>query len=647
MRRIDRLFWLCVSAFAVPAWAAKPEIIIDPGGVNPQALQVITSSVNVIADQAQDQDGGEADRLRRRARDATEAALATQGYFSAKVDLEVGEAVGTETWDITIEPGERSTIGSVQLDFEGRITRPEYAERVESLRKGWLLPEGRPFINADWNRAKTQLLDAVESRDFMLARMTSSAADVNAEAARVALRVTINSGPQVHLGELRTSGLERVPDTLIGRYIRYRPGARYNQDQLSEWQQDLQSTAFFRGAFVTVQQPGQSFSDSPSIIESDDEQASARPALKAGSLKKDDGITVGATDPTQPQGDSRVSSGTDSEPAPEVDPDGEITLPVNVRVVESLPKRFSAAIGVDSDAGVRVETQYRQNVVLGQPVTLETGLGVDRLRQRVFADVYLPPTEKGYRDSVGVLADRSDIQGLRQTRYAVGANRLIQRDGAGRVEYETRLGVLGAYDQIDISGDDKFNLPTLTTTAQWLRRDVDSKYNPREGNLIAFGAGLGATLDKGEPFTRLSARGQKWWPIGERDVLTMRAEIGQVWANDRVRVPDDFGFRTGGARTIRGYKYLGIGERRGNAIVGAPSMAVASIEYDRYFTETFGMGFFVDAGDAASSFGAMDWKVGAGVGARVRTPAGPLFLDVAHGFQDGGVRLHFSLGIAF
>jgi len=112
-------------------------------------------------------------------------------------------------------------------------------------------------------------------------------------------------------------------------------------------------------------------------------------------------------------------------------------------------------------------------------------------------------------------------------------------------------------------------------------------------------------------------------------------------------VPDDFGFRTGGARSIRGYKYLSIGRELHDAIVGASSLAVASVEYMRYFNERWGVGVFVDAGDAAESFGDMKLAVGYGVGARVRTPAGPLFLDVAYGQRERSLRLHFSLGIAF
>jgi translocation and assembly module TamA len=74
---------------------------------------------------------------------------------------------------------------------------------------------------------------------------------------------------------------------------------------------------------------------------------------------------------------------------------------------------------------------------------------------------------------------------------------------------------------------------------------------------------------------------------------------------------------------------------------------VASVEYDHYFDERWGVGFFVDAGDAAESFGQMHLAVGYGAGVRVRTLAGPLFFDVAYGQRDSRLRLHFSLGIAF
>ena len=74
--------------------------------------------------------------------------------------------------------------------------------------------------------------------------MTSSAAEIQAEQASAALSVTIDSGPQVNMGELKTEGLERVPEKLVQRYVRYSVGSSYEQSRLDQWQQDLQSTAF-------------------------------------------------------------------------------------------------------------------------------------------------------------------------------------------------------------------------------------------------------------------------------------------------------------------------------------------------------------------------------------------------------------------
>ncbi|HEY0295439.1 MAG TPA: BamA/TamA family outer membrane protein [Bordetella sp.] len=579
------------------ACAKAPLVEVDAGDAQPGAVQgiveAVTRAVGAIARLADDQDADESARLQRRADEAARSALATQGYFTPRVTLSPGQdAQGGPVWRIAVAPGVRAEVESVDLRFAGRVTRPEYADRIAAWRRDWALPAGRPFVNADWSKAKSDLLRAVSGQDFPTARITSSSADVDPQSARVRLVVAIDSGPRVRLGALQVDGLRRVPRKLVEGTVRYAPGEAYEQDKLDHWQQALQSTAFFRGAFVSL-------------------DTSKLP------------------------------------PAP--DDDGDFTLPVTVRVTEAAPRRAAVSVGVDDASGARLESTYRQNVVFGQPVTLSAGFGVDRLRQRAYMDFLLPPDADGDKDSIGVLADRSDVQGLQVTRFALGATRLQERHACcgGRAEYETRWGALLAHDHVKIDGGETYDLPTATVTVEWLRRDVDKKYDPREGNLIALGGGVGMALDTGRPYTRAHLRAQKWWPVAKLDSLTLRGEVGRVWADARTTVPDDFGFRTGGARTVRGYSYLSLGEKRDNAVVGAPALAVASIEYDHYFNYRWGMGVFVDAGDAAASFSSLHPAVGYGVGARVRTPAGPLFLDVAYGQRDHQLRLHFSLGIAF
>ncbi|GAA5236534.1 BamA/TamA family outer membrane protein [Verticiella sediminum] len=625
---------------AVQAQQTRPEVTIDPGGVPPAVLQAVTKAVDHIISLSQDQDGGEVDRLRRRARDVTITALATEGYFSPDVTLQAGTDIGGETWDITIRPGERSVISSVDLGFAGAISHDRYSERVERMRTAWSLPVGADFRSEQWETAKRDLIGSVSEEDFAFARIDKSEARVDADAARVDLTVHVASGPEVILGELQTEGLRRVPSRLVRRYVTYEEGqTRYNRRDMIRWQQDMQSTSFFSSADVALA------------------RASGRRTIQQVADQMAEGEGAGDLDAMRTPPEAGQPRDTQTESS--VDEPGErraglmdmdsIVVPVRTTVVEAPARRVGVSIGADTDVGVGFETSYRQNVVLGQPVELQSGLGLDLKRQIAFADIYLPPSPEGYRDSVGVRAEHYDISGQDLQRVAFGGTRSRTRHGAGdsRVEYETRTSALLAYDKVNISGGDKYTLPSVNLTQQWLRRDVDNRYNPRSGNLIELVAGVGTSVREFNPYTRLYARGQQWWPIGERDLITVRGEVGKVWSRDGARVPDDFRFRTGGARTIRGYRYLRLGLEEGDATVGAPTLAVGSVEYQHFFTDMLGVGVFVDAGDAAASFRDMDiaWSVGSGL--RVRTPAGPIFVDLAWADRDKRLRLSFSLGLAF
>ncbi|WP_298050803.1 autotransporter assembly complex family protein [uncultured Paenalcaligenes sp.] len=581
---------LAVWAEHAPSDISAPEVVIDPGGVGPESLKAIYGAVNAITRLAEDQDLDEISRLRRRAHEATVSALQTQGYYDPVVTLEVGEDFEGETWDILIEPGERTRVKRVNIDFTGQITDPQFTVRVEGIRKNWTLNEGDLFLNHDWSNAKADLLQSVKSKDFYYARYTHTKATVVADLNTADLDLAVRSGPRVQMGDLHTAGLKRVPEKLVRRYVKYEPGDSYDQEKLDEWQQALQSTTFFRGAFVTLED-------------------------------------------------------TSTERSNE---DGEVVLPVLVRVTEAPARRFTGSLGVDSDHGPRLEAFYRQNIVFGQPVWTETGLGVDKNRQRFFSDVHFPPTYKGFKNSVGVLYEHEDIEGLKQTRAAAGIKSQYEFNTNTRADYETTWSLMGVWDESRVSGEPKAQRGTsLEATWQVLRRNVDDKYDPREGNLFDVDVGVNYPLGGGKKtLYRTGMRAQQWIPIGKNDVFMLRGEVGKVWPSTD-RIPMGFGYRTGGARSVRGYKYYSLGRERGSATVGAPVMAVLSAEYQYFFNPTYGMSVFVDVGDAGESFKDLSPHWGYGVGAAVRTPAGPFYVDVAYGQKTRDVRLHFSLGIAF
>jgi translocation and assembly module TamA len=77
-------------------------------------------------------------------------------------------------------------------------------------------------------------------------------------------------------------------------------------------------------------------------------------------------------------------------------------------------------------------------------------------------------------------------------------------------------------------------------------------------------------------------------------------------------------------------------------------MFASSAEYVHWLPKSdWGAAAFVDTGDAADTWKELSQKQGYGLGARYRTPAGPLALDLAYGKQDKKLRLDFSFAIAF
>ena len=163
---------------------------------------------------------------------------------------------------------------------------------------------------------------------------------------------------------------------------------------------------------------------------------------------------------------------------------------------------------------------------------------------------------------------------------------------------------------------------------------------------MQLGGGAKAILSD-QNFVRLHARVQHFIPLGRADTLNLRAEVGYTFADSRDGIPQDYLFRTGGAGTVRGYAYNSLGVTESGATVGGRYMTTVSAEVTHWLDETWGIAAFVDAGDAVDSLQDARLAVGAGLGARWRSPAGPIGVDLAYGERNQEVHLHFSLAIPF
>ena len=143
---------------------------------------------------------------------------------------------------------------------------------------------------------------------------------------------------------------------------------------------------------------------------------------------------------------------------------------------------------------------------------------------------------------------------------------------------------------------------------------------------------------------------QNYTPLGNNFYGSARLELGQVFVNESLAVPDTLLFRAGGDDSVRGYAYRSLGPELGGVTVSGSSLFTASLQISRPILAdqpAFLWAAFVDAGNASDGWNNMRPVLGYGVGLHWRSPVGPLRIDLAYGQEVQKFRLHFSVGVVF
>ncbi|MEO9039058.1 MAG: BamA/TamA family outer membrane protein [Gallionella sp.] len=321
---------------------------------------------------------------------------------------------------------------------------------------------------------------------------------------------------------------------------------------------------------------------------------------------------------------------------------GPLTVPVGVKIVEAQSRKISLGIGYSTNNGVRNQINYQSYNFLNQAWTLSGAMIFEQNSQTVSTILDTQPNPLGYHFTWNASADKTQIQGLDTRTYKIGATR-----SRTLFNIETGIGLNGQREQQIPLGGIPDSVQALVLDWHWNRRNVDNPLFPMSGTLtqlLVGGASKSVLSD--QDFVRSYGRQQIWLPLSDSDVVTLRIEGGYTAASSRVGIPQDYLFRVGGTQTVRGFAYQSLGVIEGNAVVGGRVMATGSVEYTHWFGN-FGAALFMDAGGAADVLSDLRMSQGYGIGARWRSPVGPLALDFARGKGQPGIRIHFSIAVAF
>jgi translocation and assembly module TamA len=526
--------------------------------------------------------------------------VATEGYYSPTVsaDLETGGAVPVA--HVIVDPGQPTLVGDVDIELQGFVPFDKGSAPIDAatLRSHWGLPVGARFRQADWEDAKRALVRAVMQTRFPRAQLASSQATVDPEAHRAKLKVVVDSGPEMRFGELHIEGLKRYPPSVITNLNKIRPGSEYSEAALQAFQGQLQDTGYFSGVEVSA--------DMSAVL------------------------------------DERLEElGGQAQPAAPRPQAGNNLLPVLVRVTENKQKKVSVGIGYSTNTGGRAGVGYDNLNVLG--LRMKSNLTYEQRRQQARIDFYWPTDTRGYNDSFGGGYEREDVNGEITRATSVSATR---KWGTPLLERSLTLQAITEQQTVDDILTTRANSVPLTFSIT--RRALDSLVQPTRGYVVTgqLGAAVQGLLTD-ESFVRTYGRFIYYHPLGASGTLILRGEAGVVASRNKAGVPASFMFRTGGDQGVRGYGYQKLGVPVGTAIVGGRYLLTGSVEYDYWFKPPWGVAVFYDAGNAADTWHDLRPKVGYGVGARWRSPVGPVGIDVAYGKAVHEVRLHFSLGFTF
>jgi translocation and assembly module TamA len=524
--------------------------------------------------------------------------LGTMGYFSPTLTLELNETPESTKAPreivITVSPGESTKVSNVQISYGGPIANDATAEaQRDSIRTNWALRAGQPFTQQAWDDAKTTALRSLTAKRFPTGSIEISRAEVDADRSEARLSVTYQSGPAYKFGPLMLHGIQRYDPDGARRIARLPSGTDYDQQKLLDAQQRLASSGYYDSVFLTL------------------DTESGNP----------------------------------------------LAAPVIAQLREAPLQKVVMGVGFTTDNGPRLSIDHIHNQIPLLGWRSVSRLSVDNDIKSLGTEWKAIPDDRGWQWFSG-----AELKSEQSGSYVVDSGRL--RGGRSKSGDHIDRSYFLQYDYAQNRG---INAPpsasAVTANWGWTGRYFDDNASPSRGFGLALEVAAGYTLTGEQtPFTRTYARWLGVLPLGSADDkeararrsrLQLRVEAGAVSAKDSAQIPSTLMFLTGGDTTVRGYSYKQIGTVRADGqTVAGRYLGVASVEWQRPFvyngklTEWESV-VFADAGAVADKPGELKPKVGVGVGARWRSPVGPVQADLAYGVDSKKFRLHFRLGFTF
>jgi translocation and assembly module TamA len=547
------------------------------------------------ADRKRTANAAQIDRRARADAELLAELLRSQGDYDATVEPQI-EAAGSElAVSFAATPGALYHFVSVELPGLDAAAGDEAAR----LRSAFAVKAGDPVIAQKVIDAGIALQVELGERGFATAKVGEQDIVVDHEAQTASLLLPVTPGPVAQFGQISVSGEPPFSARHVQRIARFRPGDRFEADEVADLRRALIATGLI--ASVEVAQ-----------------------------VPRDEGRTI----------DLAVKL----EPAPMRTIAGEVG--------------YGTGEGLRAEASWQHRNFFNPEgalTVRGVAGTQEQ-LGAVSLRRSNWL-------RRDQVLNAQVLASHVDRDAFEAKTVSLSAGFERQSNFIWQKKWTWSLGgelvVTDERDTIKATGEPRRRTFFIGAIPASLGYDAsDDLLDPTKGFRLLGRVSPEISFQGGTfPYARVQFDGSAYHPLSDSIVAAGRIRLGTIMGAQR----DDFApsrrFYSGGGGSVRGYGYQRLGPRDVDGDpIGGRSLAEFSLEARirlKAFGGNFGIVPFVDGGTLST--GAMpklsDWQIGVGIGARYYSSFGPIRLDIGTPLNrqkgDGRIAVVVGLGQAF
>jgi translocation and assembly module TamA len=320
-------------------------------------------------------------------------------------------------------------------------------------------------------------------------------------------------------------------------------------------------------------------------------------------------------------------------------------VPVDVNLKPNKRNRYRIGLGYSTDMGPRLTLDWKKRRQGREGHRIHSKLQVSEPLSTLSTE-YTIPLQRPTVDllSFGASLEHFDSDTNQGDRALLSATHSISLERGWR----RSLGLEYSYEDYTVGEqDDSSHL--LVPSITWLRIKSDGKPYIQRGTRLEFHLeGASESLVSSTSYFQLHTSGKFIRGLGEGEWRVLgRIELGATWADKLTNLPPSKRFFAGGDNTIRGFAYQELGPRDdNNEVIGGRHFAVGSLELERHISGKWSGALFADAGNAFDPDYDSETAYGFGIGARWRSPVGPVRIDIAQGRVDTEEqwRLHIVIG---